>query len=141
MQESRNLASYLPRWRKRLPHDAAEAPAATSPHQVDAILAIACEEVDGHARLALTGELDLSNASAFAAQLRKVEEARPDVVEIDLRGLTFIDSSGLTELFAANRRARERNGRVVLVKDHGPIERVLNLACVEDVIDVVEQPT
>jgi RND superfamily putative drug exporter len=137
-----DLNWYLPAWLEWLPriaHDADEEPARPAAHQVDANLAIACEELDGRARLTLTGELDLSNAHAFAARLRKLEEARPDTIAIDLRGLTFIDSSGLTELFAANRRARERSARVVLIKDNGPIERVLNLAGVEDVIDVVEQ--
>jgi anti-anti-sigma factor len=108
--------------------------------QVDPNLAIGVEHGQGWARVLLAGELDLGNTHAFAAQLRHEEESLPDLVEIDLRGLTFIDSSGLSELFAANRRARERNGRVVLITDHGPIERTLNLARVEDVIDVVEQP-
>ena len=95
--------------------------------------------VDG-ARVRLNGELDLSSAPAFAARLAELEAGQPDLLEIDLRGLTFMDSSGLAELFGANRRARERGGRIVIVKDHGPVERVLNLARVEDVIDVVDLP-
>ena len=92
------------------------------------------------ARLQLAGELDLSNVHVLADRIGEVEAAGPEVVEIDLRGLSFMDSSGLAELFAANRRARERGHRVVIVKGHGPIERVLDLARVKDVIDVVEEP-
>lgn len=108
--------------------------------QVDTSLAIGIERGEGRTCVLLTGELDLGNTDALRAQLKHEEERLPEVIEIDLRGLTFIDSSGLSELFAANRRARERNGRVVLIKHNGPIERTLNLAHVEDVIDVVEQP-
>jgi anti-sigma B factor antagonist len=82
----------------------------------------------------------MSTASQFAARLAEAEADGRAELEIDLRGLSFMDSSGLAELFAANRRARERGHHLVIVKDHGPIERVLNLARVEDVIDVVETP-
>jgi anti-anti-sigma regulatory factor len=51
-----------------------------------------------------------------------------------------MDSSGLGRLFAANRRAREVGRRLVLLKADGPIDRVLELARVEDVIDTVEEP-
>jgi anti-anti-sigma factor len=108
--------------------------------QVDVNLAVGIERAQGRTCVLLTGELDLGNADALGSQLRHEEKAQPEVLEIDLRGLKFIDSSGLTELFAANRRARERNARIVLIKNNGPIERVLNIARVEDVIDVVEQP-
>lgn len=108
--------------------------------QVDANLAIGVEHGEGRARIVLAGELDLGNASAFRSQLRREEEGRPELVEVDLRGLTFIDSSGLGELFAANRRARERGARLLVIENHGPIERTLNLARIEDVMDVVVEP-
>ena len=104
-------------------------------------LSVTLEQSDSRTRVRLEGELDLSNSDAFAARLATVESHNPAVLEIDVRGLTFMDSSGLGELFAANRRAREQHRRLVLVKDHGPVERLLNLACVGDVMDVVELPT
>ena len=103
-------------------------------------LEIVSPSAPDRARLRLDGELDLSSAPVFAARLAEIEAGEPELLEIDLRGLTFMDSSGLAELFGANRRARERGGRIVVVKDHGPIERVLNLARVEDVMDVVDLP-
>ena len=108
--------------------------------QVAADLGIAVERGPQRARVVLVGELDLSNAPAFATRLADAEAAAPDLLEIDLRGLTFIDSSGLAELFAANRRAHAQDRRVLVVKGPGPIERVLNLARVEDVMDVVDDP-
>ena len=106
----------------------------------DGGLGVSVELSAARARVVLAGELDLTNVGAFAERLNEAEGYDPEVIEIDLRGLTFMDSSGLAQLFAANRRARERNRQIVIVKDHGPIERVLNLAKVQDVMDVVEAP-
>jgi anti-anti-sigma factor len=103
-------------------------------------LGISVESTSARTRIVLAGELDITNAEHFAERLNEAEELDPEVIEVDLRGLTFMDSSGLAQLFAANRRARGRNRRIVIVKDAGPIDRVLDLARVEDVIDVVEQP-
>ena len=57
-------------------------------------------------RIALRGELDLAHAYTFDEELRRVEDARPSCVILDLRELTFLDSCGLARLLAARRRAR-----------------------------------
>ena len=118
------------------------APTADEPpgEQLATDLEIVAQPGSDRARIRLDGELDLGSAPAFAARLAELEAGEPELLEIDLRGLSFMDSSGLAELFGANRRARERGGRIVVVKDHGPIERVLNIARVEDVIEVVDVP-
>jgi RND superfamily putative drug exporter len=129
---------YLPRWLDWLPHIAHETAAEADP--AAAGLTVAIERHDGLAQIALAGELDLSSVDRFAAGLAEIEAERPDVLEIDLRALTFMDSTGLAQLFAANRRAREQGRRVVILKGPGPIDRVLDLAKVEDAIDVVSEP-
>ena len=103
-------------------------------------LGVAVEHGTDRARVLLTGELDLTNVSTFAARLAEAEAARPAVLEIDLRRLSFMNSSGLGQLFAAHRRATEDGRRVVIVKDSGPIERLLDVARVEDVMHVVDAP-
>ena len=122
---------------------ARNAPAADEPpgEQLATELEIVSQPGFDRARIRLNGELDFGSAPAFAARLAELEAGDPELLEIDLRGLSFMDSSGLAELFGANRRARERGGRVVIVKDQGRIERVLSIARVEDVIDVVDLPT
>jgi anti-anti-sigma factor len=144
MQEKRNL----PKWLRWLPFGARQEAPVTEPEpepqpqsaveEIGAGLGMSLQRGSKRARVLLTGELDLSNAHRFAARLAEAEADEPEVIEIDVRGLSFIDSSGLRELFAANRRARESNRRLLLIKDSGPIERVLNLARVEDVIDVLD---
>ena len=78
------------------------------------------EELDaGAIRIALRGELDLAHAYTFDEELRRVEEARPSCVVLDLRELRFLDSCGLARLLAARRRARKAGHRLLLVR--GPL--------------------
>ena len=130
---------YLPKWLEWLPrisHEVSEEP----DEPQGSALEVRIERLDGLARIELEGELDLSSVHGFAAALAEIEAERPDVLEIDLRELRFMDSTGLAQLFAANRRAREQGRRVVILKGPGPIDRVLALAKIEDAIDVVTEP-
>jgi anti-anti-sigma factor len=100
------------------------------------------EEIDekGRLRLRLEGELDLVTAPWLARRLQKLEADRPPVLVIDLRDLTFMDSSGLRELFSAQRRARAEDRRVVLVKGSEPIDRVLEMVSADRAMETVEDP-
>lgn len=54
---------------------------------------------DGAPVLAATGEIDMSNAAAFAAALADARgQAARDVLEVDLTGVEYIDSAGLAAL-------------------------------------------
>src|SRR5437588_4940145 len=97
-----------PRTAHRHPANAAQADQGELVFDVDA-------EKD-QVRLRLLGELDLATAPLLADRLRELEADRPPTLVLDLRGLVFMDSSGLRELFAAQRRAREEGRRLVLVK-------------------------
>ena len=132
---------YLPRWLEWLPHVAHEPSIEEADEERAARLEVSVEGSDDRVRVVLAGELDLASVDAFTGKLAQAEAGKPEVVEIDLRGLTFMDSTGLAQLFAANRRARAAGRRIVILKGPGPIDRVLALAQIEDAIDVVEEPT
>jgi anti-anti-sigma factor len=53
--------------------------------------------------------------AALEDALLEAERECPTLVVIDLRGLDFMDSTGLNELVRATRRARAGQRRVVLV--------------------------
>lgn len=67
------------------------------------------------------------------AELRRAEEDKPPVLVLDLRKVTFFDSSGLQLVLDADVRAREE-GRsfVVALGANGEPRRVLDLADVAD---------
>jgi len=59
---------------------------------------------------------------------------------IDLRGLDFLDSTGLARLLAANRRARRGGWRLVLVRGRAPVQRVLALSGLRERFEIVGTP-
>jgi RND superfamily putative drug exporter len=146
---------YLPKWLDWLPHIAHEpalaAAGGAAPAPVSAavdverstgpgILTIDTIDEPGLIRLRLQGELDLVTAGWLAKRLAEVEATHPAVLVIDLRGLRFMDSSGLRELFSAQRRARKDGRRLVLVKGSAPIDRVLEMVRAEGVMETVTDP-
>jgi RND superfamily putative drug exporter len=136
---------YLPKWLDWLPRVDHEPPAeATAAEREPApgpgVLTIDTIEEPGRVRLRLDGELDLVTVPWLAKRLAEVEESRPPVLVIDLRGLRFMDSSGLRELFSAQRRAHEQERRLVLVKGSAPIDRVLEMVRADAMVETVTDP-
>jgi anti-sigma B factor antagonist len=106
--------------------------------------ALTIEPLAGDAvRVALRGELDLEHAYTFDEEMRRVEGARPSCLVLDLRGLSFLDSSGLARLLAANSRARRERRRLVLIRGGKAVQRLLQITAVghhfETVSDVPPQ--
>jgi anti-sigma B factor antagonist len=70
--------------------------------------------------------MDLASGPRLAATLREAQlEAR--MVVVDLRELTFIDSSGVHVILAAADRARQEGGRLMLVRGPVQVDRVFTL--------------
>jgi anti-sigma B factor antagonist len=93
----------------------------------------------GAVRVALRGELDLEHAYTFDEELRRVEELRPPCLVLDLRGLAFLDSSGLARLLAANRRARRERRRLLLVRGTATVQRLLAITAVGSHFETVSE--
>ncbi|MEN3584228.1 STAS domain-containing protein [Streptomyces sp. ZYX-F-203] len=73
----------------------------------------------------LRGEIDLGSAPRVGARLDALTDAsRPDLV-IDVRGVTFMDCTGLGLLCRARNRALLRQGRCRLITGGGQVPRLL----------------
>ena len=93
----------------------------------------------GSVRIALRGELDLEHAYTFDEELRRVEGERPPCLVLDLKGLSFLDSSGLARLLAANRRARRERRRLLLVRGSVPVQRLMAITAVGQHFETVSE--
>ena len=103
-------------------------------------LALTIERLDDNAvRIALRGELDLEHAYSFDEELKRVEALEPDCICLDLRELTFLDSTGLARLVAARRRAMRAGRRLVLVRGPAAVQRVFQLTAVEEAFEIVNE--
>ena len=104
-------------------------------------LALTIEQLEGNAvRIALRGELDLEHAYTFDEELRRIEALEPECICIDLRELSFLDSSGLSRIVAARRRARRGKWRLVLVRGSAAVQRVFQLTALDEAFEIVNAP-
>ena len=91
--------------------------------------------------IAATGELDLSGAAILEAEIERLA-SEPDLgtVVLDLRGLEFMDSSGLRLIVLADMRAREAGRRFALVRGTETVHRVFEITRMSDRLDFVASP-
>jgi anti-sigma B factor antagonist len=73
----------------------------------------------GTTAVAVAGEVTFSNVLDFDRALGQALDEGARNLVIDLTGVTFIDSSGLSSLLTASARARDQGGVVALVLAHG----------------------
>jgi anti-sigma B factor antagonist len=91
--------------------------------------------------VAPTGELDLSGAAILEAELERLAvEPELATVVLDLRGLEFMDSSGLRLVVLADMRAREAGRRFSLVRGGDTVHRVFEITRMSERLDFVERP-
>ena len=141
---------YLPRWLEWLPtlsvEGAPAAPAvatsapAAAPNSPTSPLRIQTHHGADRVTVVLGGELDLRTSKALENALLEAERERPALVVIDLRGLDFMDSTGLKELVGATRRARAEQRRAVLVTGTQPIDRILAVSGVDKAVETTANP-
>jgi len=102
-------------------------------------------EVRAHRRTALIelrGELDIATVAKVADLLDGLETTPDGIrhVVLDLRGLTFMDSSGLHELLRQNDYARSNRHNLAVVRGPETIQRLLELTRTEELLVLVDDP-
>jgi anti-sigma B factor antagonist len=91
--------------------------------------------------VAPTGELDLSGAAVLEGELERLA-AEPELgtVVLDLRGLEFMDSSGLRLVVLADMRAREAGRRFALIRGDDTVHRVFEITRMAERLEFVDAP-
>ena len=92
------------------------------------------------ATVATRGELDMVVAPGLQ---RVIDDLLDDGVRrlvLDLRGLEFIDSSGIAIACRLHARARRDGIEAIMVRGAPPIQRVFHVAGVEDRFAFVDAP-
>lgn len=87
--------------------------------------------------VSLGGNVDLENSPAARALLLCCVDENREVV-VDLRGIYYMDSSGVGSLVEALVRAKHRGRRFSLVSAHPATLRALRLARLDEVFTVHE---
>ena len=105
------------------------------------LLEVSSELSDGRALISLKGELDLATVGQAEAVLARLEAGTgAATLIIDLRGLRFMDSTGVHFVLGAEGRARERGQTLLIVRGPEAVDRVFRLALLDGRLTFVEHP-
>ena len=83
------------------------------------------------------GELDMATVDSLRASLDDLGDARSLV--LDLRGLVFLDTSGLQLVFEQQRRAEQEGFSFVLVRGQRHVQRLFEIAGMNDRLTIVDE--
>jgi anti-sigma B factor antagonist len=119
--EERRMARAAPRFsRRRFTFDFSPAPRATV--------------------ITLGGEFDVVCADAFKRRFAEATEDEPAWVVMDVRDLTFIDSTGLSLLLSVNQMSRDRGFELRIVSTEAdPPGKIFRLTGTHTVLPLVDE--
>jgi anti-sigma B factor antagonist len=86
------------------------------------------------------GELDLDTVHRVEAALDELRGAGCADMVLDLRGLTFMDSTGLRLVIRWDNAARENGFRFAIVLGQEPVQRVFRLTGMDGHLAVADPP-
>jgi anti-sigma B factor antagonist len=77
--------------------------------------------------VAVTGELDLSNAGGLVRQVEVAVRSGRNCVVIDLSAVSHMDSTGLAALIESHQLTEARRGRLALVAGSESVRRTIEV--------------
>jgi anti-sigma B factor antagonist len=89
--------------------------------------------------IVVAGELHVSTAPEFSDRLNASIASGKTGIVLDLTGVAFIDSTGLSVLLNALRRVTRRGGRMALVCTNPTVLRLFEITKLDTTFDI--QPT
>lgn len=90
----------------------------------------------GTATVAPHGEIDVLTVDRLRAALAGALAARPNELVVELRDLTFIDSTGLGALIGGFQRARDAGVRFRLAHPSPAVRQILVLSGLLEVVEI-----
>jgi anti-sigma B factor antagonist len=100
---------------------------------------IAVTESKAAAVVAVHGELDMSTVPEAEAAIADVARRKRSVT-VDLRGVEFMDSTGVALLIRVDAQARQDGFHLFVAKARDEVQRVLVMCGVEEQLEMVDAP-
>ena len=87
-------------------------------------------------KVKITGELDHHTAKDFARQLDAlIVKENIRYLELDLKGLTFMDSSGIGVILGRYKKLLARGGKLYVTNENKVIKKIFNLSGLYQIIE------
>lgn len=87
--------------------------------------------------LTVAGDLDYDTGAAFRAAVQEIVLHPGQVLTVDLAGLVFCDSTGITALIAAHNHAQDQEAEIALVNTPADTLRVLHFVGLDQILRIV----
>jgi anti-sigma B factor antagonist len=94
----------------------------------------------GRVTLALAGEMDMTTTPRLQKYLSTLAQTHQGAIVIDLRQLTFVDSTGIRALVAADRHARRDGWHLTILNGPPHVQRVFEISGLSDVLPFAGEP-
>ena len=91
---------------------------------------------DGTRVITVTGEIHVTTAPDFSARLGEAIASGAQAMVIDLSGVEFIDSTGLSVLLNGLRRVTRAQGRMALVVSNPTVLRLFEVTRLDSTFDI-----
>jgi len=85
------------------------------------------------------GEVDLATADALRAEVRGASE-RSDIVVLDLREVSFMDTQGLAVVIEAQQAAADGGGRFVIARAPDRVHKLFDMIGLTQRLTIVDDP-
>ena len=93
----------------------------------------------GQVVLSVRGEIDLASAEEVRADLQRALQETGRRLVVDLRDVSFLDSTGLALLLRLNRQAHESGRELVVVKGPPHVQRVFALTGASELLTMLDR--
>lgn len=93
-------------------------------------------ELEDHAVLAVSGDVDMHTAPALRQQIAELVAAGNNRVLVDMSGVDFLDSTGLGALLGGLKEIRGGDGRLALVGVNDRVMKVFTITALDTVFDI-----
>jgi anti-sigma B factor antagonist len=84
-------------------------------------------ETEGATVVEIFGDVELHSAPALREELRRICELKNPCCVVDMKGVPFIDSTGVGVLVGALKRAREHDGSLTIARPQPRVRRVFEI--------------
>jgi len=111
-----------------------------SPSCPVSLLEVNISTSEGRILASLSGEVDLSTVAEAESRFEEVLGQPHDRLVLDLREVTFLDSSGLRLMLRLDERQRSEGRRLTVVRGGRRVARVLELTGADERLHFVSDP-
>ena len=94
----------------------------------------------GHVTLRVAGEIDLGTAPQLREAALDALRHHGTTLRVDLRDVSFMDSTGIEVLLATRRRASLEGGSLTLYRPSRPVRRILEVTGLDKLFQMADVP-